>query len=237
MAGKRKGRASTLRQGSGQAGSGRTDLVAVREAGVRPVQRARHDGFTAARQRVFLKTLGETGCVRDACRVAGISSTAVYRWRDRLPDFAERWETALAMASTELEAIAWKRGVEGVEVKTVRNGEVVAVTKKPSDSILRLLMQGADPVKYGRAGGAAVSEKVREEIKEELRREEYERRKAEEPEVRAQLLDMLEQMHQRMLASGLYEVAEDGHLIYVGEGPTGGRTWNLSLNRWVAEGN
>ena len=236
MAGKRKGSPSTLRRGSGQAGAGRTDLVAVREAAARPAQRMRHDGFTPARQKTFLKTLSETGCVRDACRVAGISSNAVYRWRGRLPGFAERWETALAMASTELDAIAWKRGVEGVAVETVRNGKVVAVTKKPSDSILRLLMQGANPEKYGRTGGAAVSAKLREEVKEELRREEYERRKAEEPEMRARLLDMLEQMHQRMLASGLYEPAEDGHLIYVGKGPTGGRTWNLSKSPWPEGG-
>jgi len=117
--------------------------------------RPRHDGFTPARQKKFLKTLAETGCVRDACRVAGITSTTAYRWRKGLAGFKERWETALSMASVELEAVAWKRAVEGVEVVTVRNGAVVSTVKKPSDSILRLLMQGANPDKYGRTGGRA----------------------------------------------------------------------------------
>jgi hypothetical protein len=144
--------------------------------------RLRHDGFTPARQKAFLKTLGETGCVRDACRVAGVSSTTAYRCRERLAGFAERWDTALAMAATELEAVAWKRAVEGVEVQTIRKGKVVASVKKPSDSILRLLMQGANPAKYGRTGGKAGPCDEAAEIAaaaEKAGREEEERREAE----------------------------------------------------------
>ncbi|WP_158703064.1 hypothetical protein [Allosphingosinicella vermicomposti] len=173
MAGTRKG--GGLRRGAGRAlaGAGRTELV-VREDPQAPVQRVRHDGFTAARQKAFLKVLGETGCVRDACRVAGISSTAAYRWQKRLPDFAAAWETALAMASTELEAVAWKRAVEGAEVVTVRNGVVVSTVKKPSDSILRLLMQGANPAKFGRTerqeSEKAIEARLRPKIEAEIKR-------------------------------------------------------------------
>src|SRR3712207_2516961 len=79
--------------------------------------RARHDGFSPSRQKKFLRALGKTGCVADACRRAGISTTSAYRARERLPELAEKWEMALKMASAELEAIAFKRATEGVEEK------------------------------------------------------------------------------------------------------------------------
>ena len=46
--------------------------------------RPRHDGFTPAKQQKFFKALKKTGCIKDACRAAGISKTTVDRWRDEL---------------------------------------------------------------------------------------------------------------------------------------------------------
>lgn len=45
-------------------------------ADYRPVtgQRTRHDGWTAERQRIFLTALAETGCISEACGLAGVSS-------------------------------------------------------------------------------------------------------------------------------------------------------------------
>ena len=58
--------------------------------------RERHDGWTEARRTLFLARLAETGCVRDACRAAGLSTTSARRARKRMPDFADRWDMALA---------------------------------------------------------------------------------------------------------------------------------------------
>ena len=52
-----------------------------------PQTRVRHDGWTAERQRTFLTVLAETGCISDACCLAGVSSRSAYRLRQR-PDAA-----------------------------------------------------------------------------------------------------------------------------------------------------
>jgi len=117
--------------------------------------RVRHDGFTPKKQRKFLKALKKCGCQSDSARHAGISRETVRRHRIKFPDFAARMEAALAAASTELDAIAWQRAVHGAEEKVIRDGKVAWIRIKPSDAILRLLMLGADPRKYGRTDAIA----------------------------------------------------------------------------------
>jgi len=103
--------------------------------------RPRHDGWTAERQRLFIESLTRTGCVRDACRVARISSTSAYRIRRRIPEFAESWALALRRARTPLEEVAWKRAVDGRETVIIRGGKEVERRITPSDSILALLIR------------------------------------------------------------------------------------------------
>ncbi len=134
--------------------------------------RPRHDGFTAAKQKIFFKFLKKTGCLADACRAAGISRNTVRRYRDKWPAFDARVEATLAIASVGLEAIAFKRATEGAEEKVYRDGKLVMTRVKPSDSMLRLLMQGAEPGKYGRTGQLpkkAVMKELRREAKAEVR--------------------------------------------------------------------
>jgi hypothetical protein len=135
--------------------------------------RQRHDGFTPKKQRKFLKALKKTGCLSDAARAAGISRNTVRRHRDKWRDFDEKVDVALAMASGELEVIAWKRAVEGVEEKVIRDGKVAWVRIKPSDAMLRLLMKGANPKKYGSAGFSRKRLRAweRKQIEEEVRAE------------------------------------------------------------------
>lgn len=112
----------------------------------------RHDGWTGERRRGFLEALAVSGCVADACREAGLSTTSAYRLRKSDPEFAEHWETAQRQARTSLGLIAWKRAVDGVEAPIVRGGAIVGSWRKPSDSILRLLLgQGTNGA--GRAPG------------------------------------------------------------------------------------
>ena len=115
--------------------------------------RQRHDGFTPKKQRKFFRALRKCGCLSDAARVAGVSRNTVRRHRDKWPAFDRKVEGALAMASVDLDMIAWQRAVEGAPEIVIRDGKVASIRIKPSDSILRLLMQGANPEKYGRIGG------------------------------------------------------------------------------------
>jgi hypothetical protein len=87
-----------------------------------PGLRVREDGFTVARTRVFLATLGRTGCVTDAARVAGVSRTSVNRSRKLFAPFDKACRDALAKALRGLEAVAYERAVEGREMVILRGG-------------------------------------------------------------------------------------------------------------------
>ncbi|GAA4766411.1 hypothetical protein GCM10023219_09630 [Stakelama sediminis] len=132
-----------------------------------PQYRMRHDGWTAARQKLFLRALSETGCVRDACKRARISSTSAYRIRKSSPAFARAWTRALAKAQPTIEQAAYDRAVTGWDEPIVSGGKVVAQRRRYSDSLLRLLLlreeagdagAGADaaPAPAGEAQGAAL---------------------------------------------------------------------------------
>ncbi|HMO74776.1 MAG TPA: hypothetical protein PKD99_16865 [Sphingopyxis sp.] len=109
-----------------------------------PGLRIREDGWTAARTRVFLATLAQTGCVADAARVAGVSTTSVNRSRKLFAPFDKACAEALAKALRGLEAVAYQRAVEGRETVIIRGGKEVERRITPSDNLLRLLIQRGD---------------------------------------------------------------------------------------------
>lgn len=173
--------------------------------------RPRHDGFTPARQKIFFKALKKTGCIKDACRACGISRNTVRRWRDRWEEFDDKVEAALAIASVELDMIAWKRATEGAEEKVYRDGKLVFTRVKPSDAMLRLLMQGADPEKYGRMGRTpkrALVKKLRKEAEAAANK----KMRADAPTLLASLRRNLEILRKRKLAKG-YSEGPDGRLV------------------------
>ena len=87
--------------------------------------RVRHDGWTAARQRAFLRALSETGCVRDACARARISNTSAYRMRQRSEAFARAWDRAIDKVMPTIEQAAYERAVLGWEEPIIQGGKVV----------------------------------------------------------------------------------------------------------------
>jgi hypothetical protein len=111
--------------------------------------RQRHNAFTRAKRRTFLKALTKTGCVLDACGAAGVSSTTVYDLQAKDAEFLKHCTLAIDIASVPVELTAWERGVTGVEEDVIRGGQVIGTRRKRSDSILRLLLQASNPAKYG----------------------------------------------------------------------------------------
>lgn len=110
----------------------------------KPKTRVRHDGWTDARRRVFLRALSETGCVADACRWARISTTSAYRKRSGDDAFARSWDRAIAKAMPTIEQAAYERGVLGWEEPIVAGGKVIGTRRRYSDSLLRLLLVRGD---------------------------------------------------------------------------------------------
>jgi hypothetical protein len=135
--------------------------------------RQRHDAFTDARKCVFLRALAKTGCLLDACRAAGISAKTAYRHQESDPRFAENCRIALRMSATPIEFAAWSRAVEGVEREFACGGQV-HVRRIYSDSLLRLLLQGSNPKKYGANPGFTrkrLAKAERKQIEREARAE------------------------------------------------------------------
>lgn len=60
-------------------------------------------------QEKFLTELAKTGNVTGSCRIAGISKTIAYQYRNDTPAFAEQWKQAIDIAIDALEAAAFKR--------------------------------------------------------------------------------------------------------------------------------
>ncbi len=105
--------------------------------------RKRRDGWTEVRVRIFLRALSETGCVRDACARARISSVSAYRMRQRDAKFAEAWAKALDRALPTLEQAAWERAVIGWDEVVWKDGVEVSRERRFSDALLRFLINHA----------------------------------------------------------------------------------------------
>jgi AcrR family transcriptional regulator len=173
--------------------------------------RERHDGFTAARKKAFLEALGKHGTIADACRIAGVSRRTFYYHRDRWADFAAACEGQLARAAGAVETLAWERATVGAEEVTIRGGEVVQVKRKPSDAMLRLLLQASNPRKYGRMA-AARRKAIEREVRAKMLGEGRGRMPpvATDAEVRDALVRALEAHGLRRRAAGQPEGAADG---------------------------
>lgn len=102
--------------------------------------RKRRDGWTEIRTRIFLRALGETGCVRDACARAHISNQSAYRMRRRDAKFAAAWEKALDESVPTLEQAAWERAVEGWDEIVWKDGVEVSRKRRYSDALLKFLL-------------------------------------------------------------------------------------------------
>ena len=112
--------------------------------------RVRHDGFDRERKLLFLTALRQGASVLDACALVGISNRTAYNHRRRDPGFAEAWRLARGAHKLPLELVAWQRAVEGVEEQVWRHGKLCHVRTHYSDGLLRLLLAGEQPGKYGR---------------------------------------------------------------------------------------
>ncbi len=103
--------------------------------------RVRRDGWTSLRRGAFLRALGETGSVRDACARVQVSRVSAYALRKRCAGFAAAWERALAEAVPTLEQAAYERAVHGWDEAVWYGGQIVGQRRRYSDALLRMLLQ------------------------------------------------------------------------------------------------
>jgi hypothetical protein len=129
------------------------------KTGVRRFLQMRDDRFGDEQKRLFLVALRKGESVLAACRLVGISNRTAYNHRQSDPEFAVHWELARRMARLPLELVAFERAVIGTAEPLSLGGGRTATRRRYSDSLLRLLLQGEHPRKYGRAAAAKADRK------------------------------------------------------------------------------
>lgn len=110
--------------------------------------RKRLAGWSAVRQRLFLSSLAETGCVHLASSDARLSARSAYRLRSRSPAFAKAWDAALQLSVGRLSAIVFDRAVNGRVEQVYQGGELVGERRVPSDKLLTWLLARLDPRRF-----------------------------------------------------------------------------------------
>lgn len=113
-----------------------------------PDSRNRLAGWSAARQRLFLATLAETGSVHLAATEARLSARGAYRLRARSPAFAAAWDTAEQLAVGRLSSLAFDRAINGRVEQVWHEGQLVAEKRLPSDRLLMWLLARLDPRRF-----------------------------------------------------------------------------------------
>jgi hypothetical protein len=196
------GGGAALAEGRGSTGSGHKGY--------------RRDGFTPEKKKICIAALEQYGTIADACRTAKISDTSFYRHHRKDAAFRGQCEAALAKASSQIETLAWERGVTGIEEEVIHYGKVVGKRRKRSDAVFRMILQASNPDKYGRAGAALrarIEAQLRPEIEARIRAE-IDAEMAEEVadgKVAERIHRKLEKVRERMIESG-YSEGPDGSL-------------------------
>jgi hypothetical protein len=96
--------------------------------GFAPAQlRRRDDGWTPARQRVFIERFAVSGSVKSACRFADMSPATAYKLRQppAAVAFADAWDAARSTGFAALTDIAVERAMYGQKQEVFYKGEMV----------------------------------------------------------------------------------------------------------------
>ncbi|MDB5719264.1 MAG: hypothetical protein JWM38_2691, partial [Sphingomonas bacterium] len=113
--------------------------------------RARHDGWSPARQVDFVEALGESGCVDEACRAVGMSPSSAYALRRRVDaqGFRVAWDAALDYAIRRLGDAALSRALHGVASPVYFQGEQIGERRRYDERLTMFLLRYRDPQRYG----------------------------------------------------------------------------------------
>lgn len=119
------------------------DLLALQFTPV-PRKRVRRNGWTEETQRLFILSLSECGCVRQAAFSVGMSARSAYRLLDAdgADSFAEAWDHAISLGIDRLRSEAMARAFDGAWVPVVRRGRLVRFEHRHNDRLALGLLSG-----------------------------------------------------------------------------------------------
>jgi hypothetical protein len=108
----------------------------------------------------FLRAFARRGIILDGVTAAGVARQTVGHWREDDDWFDELFQAALEEAGDRVEAEAFRRAVDGIDVPVIFHGmptmikdaetgeERVLTTKGYSDQLLTVLLKGHKQEKY-----------------------------------------------------------------------------------------
>lgn len=107
-----------------------------------PAQQIRADGWSPARQRLFLETLAATGIITAACDAAQISPRSAYALRIRRDGAAFRlgWDAAILIARARLADDLLARALTGNEEVIRKDPDAHEITRHRHDNRLAMSM-------------------------------------------------------------------------------------------------
>lgn len=105
--------------------------------------RYRHDGWTPERQRSFIESLADTGCVSRATAIVNMSLEGVYYLRRQkgAEEFRAAWNAALDFGVQKLKDIAFERAIEGEMIPVFEKGKLMGYRRKRNDRLLMFCLR------------------------------------------------------------------------------------------------
>ena len=103
----------------------------------------RHDGWTPKRQRDFIASLAEHGCVRRAAAEVNMSQRNCYTLRNApgAEEFRKAWDAAIDCGLARLKDIVFERAIEGVLVPVLAGGKLMGFQRKHNDALAMFILR------------------------------------------------------------------------------------------------
>lgn len=121
----------------------------------RPQRISRNPKSRLAYQRRMLEALARGISPTSAARAAGLGRSTAYLWRQSDPDFAAKWDEAVAEGIDLLEEEARRRAVDGVNKRPIyHRGVQVGEIAQYSDKLLIFLLERRRPEVWSRSRNA-----------------------------------------------------------------------------------
>ena len=171
-----------------------------------PRKRARHDGWTPARQTGFIEQLAEFGSVRAAANAVGMTPESAYQLRRQLgaDSFRDAWQAALDLGVKRIEDVTMDRALNGIEAPVYSYGKLVGTRRVYNDRLLMFMLRNRAPARFaeGTAKGMnALGKMETERLKKQWRAEwEAERNKVSPAQIRASIERKVEVLRQQVAA-------------------------------------
>lgn len=119
-----------------------------------PLTRGRKDGWTPARQRIFIAALQATGVVAKAAKAAGMSAVSAYKLRKRegAESFAAAWKQVEAEAREAALAYAIEHLINGTVSPRFYGGRYVGTAHRFDHRLALAALRAADAMPPPRHG-------------------------------------------------------------------------------------